>query len=75
MAGADGVVDGGRNAPERFMTIGRFNPLTVDQARAQATKLLGAVANGHDPADALSAKRKEMSVGALVDLYEAEGCC
>jgi hypothetical protein len=34
---ADG---GGRNAPERFMTVGRFNPLTVDQARAQATKLL-----------------------------------
>lgn len=68
---ADG---GGRNAPERFMTVGRFNPLTVDQARAQATKLLGAVANGHDPANALSAKRKEMSVGALVDLYEAEGC-
>jgi integrase len=68
---ADG---GGRTAPRRFMTVGRFSPMTAEQARTRATKILGAVANGDDPAGELAAKRKEMNIAALVDLYEAEGC-
>ncbi len=68
---ADG---GGRNAPRRFMIIGRHGPMTVDEARLKAKKILGAVANGEDPAGDLSAKRKEMDITALVDLYEREGC-
>ena len=68
---ADG---GGRTAPRRFATIGRFGPLTVDEARRQARVLLGAVATGEDPAGERQARRREMTITALVDLYEAEGC-
>lgn len=68
---ADG---GGRNAPRRFMIVARHGVMTVDEARKKAKKILGAVANGEDPADKLRAKRKEMDVAALIDLYEAEGC-
>lgn len=68
---ADG---GGRTAPRRFATIGRFGALTVDEARRQARVLLGAVATGEDPAGQRQARRREMTVAALIDLYEAEGC-
>lgn len=68
---ADG---GGRNAPRRFMIVARHGVMTVDEARTKAKKILGAVANGEDPADKLRAKRKEMDVAALIDLYETEGC-
>ena len=68
---ADG---GGRSAPRRFLTIGRFGPLTVEAARKQARSLLGAAAVGDDPAGERQAKRKEMTVSSLIGLYEAEGC-
>ena len=50
---ADG---GGRNAPRRFMTVGRYGTLTPDEARSKARQILGAVATGHDPAGDRSAK-------------------
>lgn len=65
---------GGRNAPKRFHTIGRFGNLTVDEARKQAKVLLGAAASGQDPAGERQAKRHEMLVSELIDLYEEEGC-
>lgn len=65
---------GGRSAPRRFLTIGRFGTLTVEEARQQAKKLLGAAAKGEDPAGDRRTKRREPTVSALVDLYEAEGC-
>jgi integrase len=65
---------GGRTAPRRFVTIGRFGTLTVDQARKQARMLLGAAAKGDDPALERQARRREMTMSALIDLYEAEGC-
>lgn len=68
---ADG---GGRTAPRRFVTIGRFGPLTVDEARRRARVLLGAVATGEDPAGERQTRRREMTMTALVNLYEAEGC-
>jgi len=34
---------------ERRITIGRFGPLTVEEARREARKLLGAIATGRDP--------------------------
>lgn len=68
---ADG---GGRTAPRRFVTIGRFGVLTVDEARKQARMLLGAAAKGDDPALERQARRREMTMSALIDLYEAEGC-
>lgn len=68
---ADG---GGRSAPQRFVSIGRFGNLTVEEARKEAKKVLGRIAVGEDPAAHRNAKRKEMKIAALVDLYEEEGC-
>ncbi|MBV8106373.1 MAG: DUF4102 domain-containing protein, partial [Hyphomicrobiales bacterium] len=44
---ADG---GGRSAPRRFVTVGRYGPLTPDEARKRARVLLAAVTTGEDPA-------------------------
>ena len=65
---------GGRAATQRVVTIGRFGPLTPDQARKHARTILGGAAAGSDPAAELQAKRREMTMRALIDLYEAEGC-
>jgi integrase len=65
---------GGRNAQRRFMTVGRYGVLTPDQARRRARQILASVATGHDPAGDRSAKRKEMTVADMLDLYRREGC-
>ena len=49
------------NGKERRITIGRFGPLTAEQARREATKLLGAIATGRDPV----AERKHAAVEAV----------
>ncbi len=64
---------GGRSAPKRFISIGKHGVLTPEQARSRARKIIGAVLNGDDPAMDLSAKRKEITLAALIDLYECEG--
>ena len=56
------------------MTIARFGTLTADQARKQAKKILASVAVGNDPAAELQAKRREIKMDALIDLYEDMGC-
>lgn len=65
---------GGRDAPRRYVTVGRFGALTVEQGRKKAKELLAAATVGNDPAAERKAKRLEMKMSALVDLYEAEGC-
>lgn len=60
---------GGRNAPKRFMTIGRYGKLTPEEARVEARKLLSACNLGLDPAADRLRKRKEMSISSLCDLY------
>lgn len=65
---------GGRTAPRRFVTIGRYDALTVNEARTQAKAILGAVAKGDDPAGERHKRRREMTVSALIGLYELEGC-
>ncbi len=65
---------GGRNAPKRYVTVGRYGALTVEQARKKAKELLAAVTVGNDPASERNAKRMEMKMTALIDLYEEEGC-
>ena len=65
---------GGRRAPERRVTIGRYGPLTPEEARRQAKKILGGVATGSDPAAEIKAKRSEMRIAELIDLYDKEGC-
>jgi integrase len=65
---------GGRSAKQRWLVIGRFGPLTPDQARKIAKSKLGSVAAGADPANELQAKRRELTMAALIDLYATEGC-
>jgi integrase len=40
---------GGRSAPQRWQTLGKYGALTVDQARQMATQTLADVARGIDP--------------------------
>jgi integrase len=58
----------------RRQTIGRYGPLTAEQARERARKILGAVADGKDP---VSEKRAEamagITVAQLADLYLIDG--
>ncbi len=65
---------GGRNAPERLVTIGRYGTLTPDEARGQAKHLLASVKLGGDPAAERARSRKMPSFSALADrmLDEAE---
>ena len=65
---------GGRSAKQHWLVIGRFGPLTPDKARKIAKAKLGSVAAGADPASELQAKRREMTMTTLIDLYEKEGC-
>lgn len=65
---------GGRSAGQRVLTIGRYGPLTVDEARKLAKVKLGSAAAGADPSAELKAKRREMTVKALIDFYEKTGC-
>lgn len=58
---------------QRWYTIGRHGaPWTPDTAREEARRLLGAVAEGGDPASAKRARRKAATVAELCDLYLAD---
>lgn len=65
---------GGRNAPQRLVVLGRYGPITTEQARKQAKAVLGSAAAGADPAGDLRAKRREMTMSALLGFYEEHGC-
>jgi integrase len=56
------------------MTIGTYGAVTPEEARGEAKRILGQAANGHDPADVRNARRQEMTIAELVDLYEQRGC-
>ncbi len=68
---------GGSNSPKRFLTIGRHGrpfgelgaSLTADSARAEAKRILGAVANGADPAGQKTEAKNKPTVRALFDEY------
>ena len=59
----------GRDGPKRFYTIGKYGPLTPDQARNAAKRVLGQVAGGEDPAVALTEAREAVTVRDLADRY------
>ncbi len=52
----------GRSALKRRMSLGRYGPLTVDQARQLARETLGAVARGGDPASDRDAAKEAPTV-------------
>jgi integrase len=59
----------GRGGPKRFYTIGKYGPLTPDQARNEAKRILGQVAAGEDPAAAIVEAREAVTVAGLAALY------
>lgn len=63
-----------RNAEgrSRRMTIGRYGPFAVDQARKEAQALIVAVAKGSDPVHDRKARKAAPDVNALLDRYLAE---
>lgn len=65
---------GGRTAKRRTHTLGRFGALTMEQGRKQARAALGAVANGDDPGEQRIAKRGEILISQLREMYERSGC-
>jgi integrase len=68
-------IGGGRAGVLRKVTIGSpERNLTLDAARTKARAILGAVANGADPALDRARARQEMTVAHLCDLYLREGC-
>src|ERR1700674_5213343 len=56
---------GGRTAPQRLMSIGRYGVLTPDEARKAAKNVLGAVTKGDDPAGALTEARLRNSATCI----------
>jgi len=64
---------GGRGAPQRQLTLGQFPKMTLALARDKARDAYAAVRAGGDPVAEKSAKRAEMTVAELVDLYERDG--
>ena len=59
----------GANSPKRFVTIGRYGVLTVDEARNRAREILGAVASGEDPAADLAHKRAASTFAEVADRF------
>lgn len=51
--------DTGRAGPRRFVKLGRHGDLTAEQARSAAKAILGAVAQGEDPAARRQSNRDE----------------
>ena len=58
----------GASAPKRFITIGRYGALTVDEARNRAKEILGAVATGEDAAADLALRRAASTFKEIADL-------
>jgi integrase len=65
---------GGRTAPKRRVTLGRYGALTTDEAQDLAKGTLGQVAAGKDPASERAKARAELTVSDVCDLYLREGC-
>jgi integrase len=64
---------GGRTGALRQATIGRYGPLTTDEARRKAKRLLGLAAGGGDPVgEKRQAQKRGVTVGEVADWYLRE---
>ncbi len=63
---------GGRNSPQRRVTIGATSKLTIDEARIAGRRVLAKAELGEDVAENLAIARKAETVGELCDLYLEE---
>ena len=59
----------GRDGPKRFLKIGRYGPLTPDEARRQAREILGQVASCKDPTADLAVGEATITVANLAARY------
>lgn len=62
----------GRGAPVRRYTIAAVGKITPERARTRAKAILGAVANGYDPANQKTAERGTPTVAELADRFMAD---
>lgn len=58
----------GRLAPQRWITIGKYGPLTLEMARAEARSVLARALIGHEPAP--RAKVSEIDIMTVNDLCD-----
>ena len=63
---------GGRKGRTRRVTIGRHGEITPTFARAEAKRLLGEIAAGHDPAAERDKAKADKSLGAVLEQFMAE---
>jgi integrase len=61
-----------RHGRTRRVMIGPFGPVTAEEARRQALKLLGQAATGDDPADARDRLRQSMTLKELGERFMRE---
>lgn len=66
---ADG---GGRRASQRLLVLGRHGVLTTEEARRHAKEALAGVTRGEDPGISRAQRRKELTVGDILDRYLKE---
>lgn len=63
---------GGRNAPQRWLTIGAYGALTLDEGRRLAQRALAAVAEGKDPQAAKLGEREAPVFADVWARFEAD---
>jgi integrase len=63
---------GGRGVAKKRVTLGKTSQLTPDQARKAAADMLAAVRLGGDPALEKAERRASVTVGEMIDLFDAQ---
>ena len=63
---------GGRGVAKNLVTLGKTSQLMPEQARKAAADMLAAVRLGGDPAQEKSERRASVTVGELIDLFDAQ---
>jgi integrase len=62
---------GGRGVAKKRVTLGKISQLTPDQARKAAADMLAVVRLGRDPAQEKMERRASVTVGELIDFFDA----
>ncbi|MCP5382045.1 MAG: tyrosine-type recombinase/integrase [Kordiimonadaceae bacterium] len=65
---------GGRGNPTKRYTIGKYGPLSAEEARKEAKSILGKVAKGTDPQAIKQLEKKANTIAELCDDYLTYGC-
>ena len=63
---------GGRGVAKKRVTLGKITQLTVEQARKTTADMLAGVRLGGDPALERAERRASVTVGELIDLFDAQ---